>query len=334
MNKQKTLIEPSHESQKPETSNDVKNACEVFLSRCIALNLASGTLAWYENILRELGRSLAAQGVERMEQVGAEHLRAYLTMLRRTDHASETVFRTYGAIRCAFRFWKREGKLRSNPMELVERPRREHTLIRPLSPQQAARLLEMPSTRTAQGLRDRAMMALMLDSGLRVSEVLSLEVTRIDWVNCALSVMGKGRKERTVPFSARTGQIFLEYARERVKGPVKDPQFFLGRTGRRLERTKVRKLVVRYGKAAEIEGVRVSPHTLRHTFAVMYIRNGGDSFSLQEILGHSTLEMTRRYVHLARRDVAEQHKKFSPMDSLLGRQAQASRMGNSAGLAA
>ena len=70
---------------------------------------------------------------------------------------------------------------------------------------------------------------------------------------------------------------------------------------------------------AEIEGVRVSPHTLRHTFAVMYIRNGGDSFSLQEMLGHSTLEMTRRYVHLASRDVAEQHKKFSPMEFLAGR---------------
>ena len=273
-------------------------------------------MAWYENILRELERTLNAQDVERLEQIEPEHLRVHLAALRRKGHASETVFRTYGAIRCAFRFWKREGKLAGNPMELIERPRRERTLIRPLSSEQAARLLEMPDARTSQGLRDRAMMALMLDSGLRVSEVLSVEANRIDWVNCALSVMGKGRKERTVPFSARTGQVLLEYARERAKRPAADPQFFLGRTGRRLERTKVRKLVVRYGKAAGIDGVRVSPHTLRHTFAVLYVRNGGDSFSLQEILGHSTLEMTRRYVHLARRDVAEQHKKFSPMQSL------------------
>ena len=74
--------------------------------------------------------------------------------------------------------------------------------------------------------------------------------------------------------------------------------------------------MVQYGKRAGIEGVRVSPHTLRHTFAVFYIRNGGGSFSLQELLGHSTLEMTRRYVHLAQRALAEQHKKFSPILSL------------------
>lgn len=77
----------------------------------------------------------------------------------------------------------------------------------------------------------------------------------------------------------------------------------------------------RCGRKADIEGVRVPPHTLRHTFAVMYIRNGGDSFSLQEILGHSTLEMTRRYVNFARQDVAAQHRKFSPMEGLMSREA-------------
>jgi integrase/recombinase XerD len=220
-------------------------------------------------------------------------------------------------MRCAFRFWTREGLLARDPMSLVERPRRERVLIRPMSPEQAAKLLEQPDVRTLQGLRDRAMMMLMLDSGLRVSEALSLEADRIDWLNCGLSVMGKGRKERSVPFSARTCQAMLEYARRRGQGRVEAAQFFLGPCGRRLDRSNVRKTVSGYGRKAGIEGVRVSPHTLRHTFAVMYVRNGGDSFSLQEILGHSTLEMTRRYVHLASRDVAEQHKKFSPMEALL-----------------
>lgn len=295
-----------------------KQACESFLARCAALNLAKGTIAWYGRILGDLARFLGARGVDSLAAVEASILREYLADLRRRGQASETVFRTWAALRCAFRFWGREGILPRDPMALVERPRRERVLIRPMSPEQAARLLEQPDAKTLEGLRDRGLMMLMLDSGLRVSEAISLEAERIDWLNCVLTVMGKGRKERSVPFSSRTCQAMIEYARARSQGRVQSTQFFLGPRGRPLDRSGVRKTVAGYGRKAGIEGVRVSPHTLRHTFAVLYIRNGGDSFSLQEILGHSTLEMTRRYVHLARRDVSEQHKKFSPMEFLAG----------------
>ncbi|MFI5346603.1 MAG: tyrosine-type recombinase/integrase [Elusimicrobiota bacterium] len=294
-------------------------ATETFLARCVALNLAEGSVAWYRHILSALRTFLAGRGARAMGQTTPALLREHLADLRRCGQASETVFRTYGGLRCAFRFWKREGLLADDPMERVERPRRERALIRPFSPEQAARLLSAPDTRTVPGLRDRAMMMLMLDSGLRISELLSLEAGRVDWLNCNAVVMGKGRKERSVPFSAKTAQALLEYAQARSKAPVKSGQFFLGKTGKPVCRSKARKLILRYGRTAGIEGVRLSPHTLRHTFAVLYIRNGGDSFSLQEILGHSTLEMTRRYVNLASRDVAEQHKKFSPMECLLRR---------------
>jgi integrase/recombinase XerD len=302
----------------------LEEACESFLSRCEALNLAQGSVAWYRHILRALVRFLSAQA-RALEEVTAAQLRDHLTDLRRRGQASETVFRTYGGMRCAFRFWKREGFIAENPMDRVERPRRERALIRPLSAEQASRLIEMPDAGNVQGLRDRAMMMLMLDSGLRITEALTLEAGRVDWLNCAVTVMGKGRKERSVPFSAKTGQALLVYAQARAKGPIKGGEFFLGKTGKKVCRSKARKLILRYGKAAGIEGVRMSPHTLRHTFAVLYVRNGGDSFSLQEILGHSTLEMTRNYVNLARRDVAEQHKKFSPMEFLAGRGKEAAR---------
>lgn len=304
----------------------ILEACEAFFSRCTALNLADGSIAWYRHILRDMATFLVGKGAGSLEEVSPALLRDHLTNLKRRGHASETVFRTYGGMRCAFRFWKREGLLASNPMELVERPRRERSLIRPLSAEQAARLIEMPDAQTVQGLRDRAMMMLMLDSGLRISEALTLEANRVDWLNCTATVMGKGRKERSVPFSTKTGQALLEYARARSKGPIKHPQFFLGKTGKKVCRSKVRKLIIRYGQAAGIEGVRLSPHTLRHSFAVLYIRNGGDSFSLQEILGHSTLEMTRHYVNLARGDVAAQHKKFSPINGLIGVPTATSRL--------
>ena len=304
----------------------LEEACESFLSRCFALNLVEGSVIWYRHILKDMAASLAARGAKELAEVTAPLLRDHLTSLRRRGQASETVFRSYGGMRCAFRFWLREGAISSNPMELVERPRRERTLIRPLSAEQASRLIEMPDRRSVYGLRDRAMMMLMLDSGLRISETLTLEASRVDWLNCTATVMGKGRKERAVPFSAKTGQALLEFAQARSKAPIKSGEFFLGKTGKKICRSKARKLILRYGKQAGIEGVRMSPHTLRHTFAVLYVRNGGDSFSLQEILGHSTLEMTRNYVNLARRDVAEQHKKFSPMEFLVAKQPIAAKM--------
>ena len=297
-------------------------AYEAFLSRCDALNLAEGTVQWYRQVLHALITWSASRSVTDLRAITAPMLRDHLSNLRRRGQASETIFRTFGAMRCAFKFWKREGLIALNPMELVERPRRERYLIRPLSADQAMSLIAMPDTTCTDGLRDRAMIMLMLDSGLRISEALWLEAGRIDWQNRTLTVMGKGRKERAVPFSAETGQALLEYAAARERGLIQSPQFLLGRTGKRFCRCKARKLVQRYGKKAGIQGVRMSPHTLRHTFAVLYIRNGGDSFSLQEILGHSTLGMTRHYVNLARRDVAEQHRKFAPIAALMNKKNQ------------
>ena len=298
-----------------------KNACSSFTSRCMALNLVDGTLAWYENILRGLGGFLEAKSIHELAEIEPMHLRDFLSHLRRRGLSSQTVSRTFGALRCAFHFWQWEGLLNRNPMAMVERPRKEKHLIRPLNADQAAKLLEQPDVSTLMGLRDRALMILLMDSGLRISEALSLETSRIEWMSCTMTVMGKGRKERSVPFSAKTCQALLEYSRVRTQRFPGGVYFFLGRTGKPLERCRIRRTIVRYGKKAGIEGVRVSPHTLRHTFAVFYVRNGGDTFSLQEILGHSTLEMSRHYVHLARRDIAEQHKKFSPMEALLGREA-------------
>lgn len=301
--------------------NDMSlHACTAgFLSRCQAMNLAPGTLGWYSFILRDLTAFLELREVRELDKIDPTHLRQFLVNLRTAGKASETIVRTFGALRCAFRFWTREGILSKDPMALVERPRCERVLIRPMTPEQVTALLEQPDRRSVEGLRDRAMMMLMLDSGLRVFEVRFLRTDRIDWINCTATVMGKGRKERLIPFSAKTREALLEYATARRGKVVRSPQFFVGQTGMPVDRSKMHKLVRGYGRKAGIQGVRISPHTLRHTFAVLYIRNGGDSFSLQEILGHSTLEMTRRYVNLASRDVAEQYKKFSPMEGLLSR---------------
>lgn len=301
-----------------ENETTLTSSCAGFISRCQARNLSIGTVGWYNGILRTLKQFLSARGTQRLSEITPADLRDFLVHLRERGHAAETVARTFGALRCAFRFWTREGLLSKDPMALVEKPRRERVLIRPMTAEQASALLEQPDRSSVEGLRDRAMMMLMLDCGLRVSELRFIDTDRIDWPNCTLSVMGKGRKERQVPFSPKTREALLEYATARRTRVVRSPQFFVGQTGQPVDRSKLRKLVRGYGKQAGIQGVRISPHTLRHTFAVLYIRGGGDSFSLQEILGHSTLDMTRQYVHLARTDISDQHRKYSPISALLG----------------
>ena len=301
-----------------------RQAYEQFHLRCFSRNLSPGTLAWYKQVLTGLERFLARRyEVLHMEGIEPGHLRAYLCELRARDISSETVHRTYGGLRCFFKFLLREGTLRHNPMELVEKPKRERHLIQPLSAEQILALLDQLDTESFLGRRNRVAMLLMLDSGLRLSEVLTLRLLNVDMETGSALVMGKGRKERRVPFANTTRQALETYLTLRRKIPVPSDLLIITSKGRGLTSRHLQIMIQRMGKKAGIEGVRVSPHTLRHTCATQYIRNGGDPFSLQAILGHSTLEMVRNYVNLASRDVYEQHRKFSPMDRLMQQAAPA-----------
>ncbi|MFA4987573.1 MAG: tyrosine-type recombinase/integrase, partial [Candidatus Brocadiia bacterium] len=255
--------------------------------------------------------------VTAMEEVTPGHIRAHLSQLKARALSSETVHRSYGGLRCFFRFLLREGLIRSNPMELVERPKRERHLIQPLRPEHVRALLEQADTRTFLGLRNKVLMMLMLDSGLRLSEALHLKLADVDVAGGTVLVMGKGRKERRVPFAKVTRHALEAYLVARRRILVPSELLFVSRRGGELTSRHIQILMKRYGEGAGIQGVRVSPHTLRHTCATQYIRNGGDPFSLQQILGHSTLEMVRNYVNLASRDVYDAHRRFSPMDGIL-----------------
>jgi integrase/recombinase XerD len=283
-----------------------------FLSRCYSQNLSELTIDWYARKLKLLGRVLAEKGVVDIESVTAIHVREYLAILRQSRQSMETIFRTWGALKCYFRFLHLENVIKINIMDRVERPRRERHIIQPLSMPQVHALLKMPTSTEVRGVRDRALMLLMVDSGLRLSEAISLRTDRIHWDDSQVTVMGKGRKERVIPIGETTRAALADYARLRKKSDL--PCFFLSRRSHPMKNRYVQVAMRKYGREAAITGVRVSPHTLRHTFAIQYIKNGGDVFSLQAILGHSTLDMVRNYVNLAQRDVSTQHRKFSPID--------------------
>lgn len=174
-------------------------AYEQFHLRCDSQNLSPGTMLWYRQIARGLERFLVqSRAPDDVETIAARHIRGYFSALRSGGMSSETAHRYYGGLRCLFKFWRREGILKDNPMELVEKPRRERHMIRPLTPEQVHSLLEQVGAADFLSLRNRALMLLMLDSGLRLTEALTLRLNHLDLEGGTALVMGKGRKESTL----------------------------------------------------------------------------------------------------------------------------------------
>jgi integrase/recombinase XerD len=154
-----------------------------------------------------------------------------------------------------------------------------------------------------------------MDTGLRISEAISLKLEDIDWNRNSVKVMGKGSKERIVPFGRAVRKALMAYLDRR--GNLDTDMLFVTEYGETVRRQKALEAIKALGKKAGITGVRVSPHTLRHTFAKTFLVNGGDPFTLQQILGHTTLDMTRKYIALANSDLQTAHSKYSPADKLL-----------------
>jgi integrase/recombinase XerD len=159
--------------------------------------------------------------------------------------------------------------------------------------------------------RNRAIILVLLDTGLRATELCELQVNQVDLRNRRLTVMGKGTKERTLPFSARTGQALWKYLaiRKEVSG---GDRLFVTKDGRPIDRDQLLKSLRVLGQRSGVNEVNV--HRFRHTFAINYLRNGGDPYSLQMMLGHSTMEMVKTYLALAQADLEKNHKIASPVD--------------------
>ena len=291
------------------------SASEAFRLRCQAQNLSAGTVGWYRQLFKLFFAYLETQGVTTPRAVTPTFIRQYFEHQRERGNAPNTVARIYGGLRCFFGFLAREGLIRENPFLLMEKPRMEQKLIKPLSMDQMKLLLIQPDQKRYDGQRLWTIMVVILDTGLRISELLSLRKDQVDFTVGVMRVMGKGAKEREVPFGTNAKRALWSYMARRGDVPGQE-LVFVNKYGGRTCRHLLGKEFRRMGQLAGIQGVRVSPHTLRHTFATQYIMNGGDAFSLQQILGHSTLDMVKVYVGLANCDVVMLHQRFSPMDRM------------------
>jgi site-specific recombinase XerD len=210
-----------------------------------------------------------------------------------------------------------EGYLEENIMQRLKLPRLPTTQPEPLSEEEIRKVLAVSLDHTLERLRNYSMLTLFLDTGLRLNELITLKQSRIDFVMGELTVLGKGNKERKVPIGSQARKALIDYLTKERPDP-ENPRdadcVYLNADRHPISPEVVEKVFQRVKKAAGLQ--HFYPHICRHTFSVRYLINGGDVFSLQKILGHTSLEMTRKYVNLASGDVKDKHRKFSPMDNM------------------
>jgi site-specific recombinase XerD len=232
--------------------------------------------------------------------------------------SSHTVHCYLRSIRAFWSWLVEEEIVDENPFHRVKLPKVISKITPTFSPEQLHCLVSVIDTSTPEGYRDYTIIITLLDSALRVSELTGIRLDDVMLDDGLIRVMGKGGRERCVPVGAEVRRALWRYiARCRPHVLTPDAAYlFLTREGERLTRNRVGAILQRYGRRAGITGVRVSPHTLRHTAAVSFLRNGGDVFSLQRLLGHSSLEMTRHYCQLADVDVKRSHQTASPVDNM------------------
>jgi integrase/recombinase XerD len=276
------------------------------------------TISWYAMFLREFCHLATRTGrPPRLHDLSAPVARRWLVALRSrpTPPAPASLAGRVRSLR-AFASWvQAEFDLDRHPLQGLKTPRVPRTLIHSLRDSEIRALLTAAG-QGSFGERDTAVLLLLLDSGMRLSELTGLQVGRVDFENGQCRVMGKGAKERRVPLgrSARRALRRTLLARGRL---AHDAALFVADRGGPLTGSGVQKIVRRAAQRAGLE-VRCSPHVLRHTFARSFLANGGAVFSLQRILGHSpaSLDVTRRYVELLDDDLREVHRRASPMDLL------------------
>ncbi len=222
------------------------------------------------------------------------------------------------SIRAAFNRWVAEGFIDHSPFEKVRVPKAPKKVIPTFSLEQIEALLGVIDTATAVGFRNSLMIILYLDTACRLTEITNLKLSDVNLIERCLKIVGKGQKERIVPIGVTTQKLLWKYMNVHRPEPAL-PRFdhvFLTRGGRPMTKTRVEAMMKGYGRKAGISGVRCSPHTIRHTSCVMWVKNGGDLFSLQRITGHSSLEVLRGYVNLAQGDILAAHQRYSAVDNL------------------
>jgi integrase/recombinase XerC len=258
----------------------------------------------------------------RPEQVDLATVRAFMADLYRQGQARASVSRKLSALRTFTRYMRREGWIEGDPVALAASPKREQKVPAHLSVDEMSTLLSTPDPSEPLGCRDRAILELFYASGLRLSELVGVDVEDVNLSARMVRVMGKGAKERIVPFNDATKQAILRWLKERsllvtakgaksAKHAKADDPLFVNFRGSRLTGRSVQRLVARYVSLCSTR-FGISPHALRHSFATHLLERGADLRAIQELLGHVQLSTTQRYTHVNAAQLLDVYRKSHP----------------------
>lgn len=308
-------------------------ACDQFrVFQNVECGLSPHTLEAYRRDLRWFGDFLRRRSVDDWSRLTPDSIRRHMMELTDARLRESSIARHVTSIRMFLRWLHASGKLSEDWTTHIELPKRAKRLPDVLNLDRTVELVTSPDADAELGLRDRAILELFYACGLRVSELCGLRERDVNLKAGYLRCMGKGRKERVVPIGskaadaieayfehARAGQLVGALQNGRIKSPLTQAAksqlpIFLSRTGGPLERTAVWRVVRREAARRGIRG-KVSPHTLRHSFATHLLEGGADLRVVQELLGHTSVSTTEIYTHVQTKRLSEVHRKFHPHGS-------------------
>ncbi len=290
------------------------------LSKFITYLIAEKNASPYtvKNYRHEIGQFLdflKEQGIDSWDGVDRYVLRRYLAWLQAEGYVKASITRRISELRSFCRYLVREGILDTNPIRAISSPRIPKRLPDYLDPHQVEALLAAPDATVPQGQRDRAIMEVLYASGLRVSELVSLNLSNVDLRHGEIRVWGKGAKERLALLGEPACRALTRYIEDGRSKLIKENRvtnaLFLNRLGTRLSTRSVSNILDKYAKLAGLER-RVTPHIMRHTFATHLLDGGADLRTVQELLGHADLSSTQIYTHVSQARAKEVYRKAHP----------------------
>ncbi len=273
--------------------------------------LAANSISAYKSDLEAFILCLQKYGLTHFQSVQLQHIVAFLAHLKEKGYASSSLSRKLVSIKVLFCFLKRENRVSHNIAAVLESPKLWQLIPQVLSVREMEDLLAQPDTSSPLGARDKALLEVMYGSGLRVSEACGLNLYDVD--DTFIKVVGKGQKERMVPIGRRALEA-VDYYLLHFRGNVdsdRQSALFVKKNGSRLDRITAWRNIVHYVRQAGIDR-KITPHSLRHSFATHLLDNGADLRIIQDLLGHASISSTERYTHLSRAHMQKAFNAFHP----------------------